>query len=74
MVRDQVRPRLALHLRLADLCDAANYEGLIMGALANVRYPGAETSDGFDSTVVDDVSNALWLHSEHHVHQRPGQL
>jgi len=43
------------------LCDAANYEGLIMGALANVRYPGGETSDGFDSTVVDDVSNVLWL-------------
>ena len=43
------------------LCDAANYEGIIMGALANVRFPGSETADGFDSTVVDDVDNVLWL-------------
>ncbi|PYN73481.1 MAG: hypothetical protein DMD97_20350 [Candidatus Rokuibacteriota bacterium] len=43
------------------LCDAANHEGIIMGALANVRFPGSETADGFDSTVVDDVDNVLWL-------------
>jgi len=43
------------------LCDAANHEGIIMGALANVRFPGGETADAFDSTVVDDVDNVLWL-------------
>jgi hypothetical protein len=43
------------------LCDAADYESIIVGALANVRFTGNETADGFDSTVVDAVDNVLWL-------------
>jgi hypothetical protein len=43
------------------LCDAANYEGIIIGALANIRFTAGETADGFDSTVVDNVDNILWL-------------
>jgi len=43
------------------LLDAANYEGIIMGALANVRFSKEETADGFDSTVVDEIDNVLWL-------------
>jgi hypothetical protein len=43
------------------LCDVANYEGIIMGALADVRFRAGDTSDGFDSTAVDDIDNVLWL-------------
>jgi len=43
------------------LCDAADYESIIMGALANVRFTSHETADGFDSTVVDAIDNVLWL-------------
>ena len=43
------------------LCDAANYVTIIMGALANVRFTGSETADGFDSTTRDNIDNVLWL-------------
>src|SRR5207249_2603183 len=61
VVRDQVRPRLALHLRLALSLRCRQPRGHHHGALANVRFPGGETADAFDSTVVDDVDNVLWL-------------
>lgn len=43
------------------LCDYANYLELVQGALANVRFTAGETADHFDTTIVDSLSNVLWL-------------